>query len=297
MARSPERNVKTSYASMSADRYDYEPSYAFSPVWEFGAGLHCHDFFEIYIHLRGAKYYCIDDNVYPIEPYQLMIVPPFTLHGHVGAYIPVNYERDFLYISPATLKKAGANVLDLDGFLRKCATRGQYQYLMSKEDAETCTQLLKDMMVGLNDTTPIGKFSNYSRMLNFLQIVCQTVQRSTKEAKPVVVNEAMQEVLTYINEHYTQPLRLESLARRFGVSVSYLSHEFGKYTGRSVYDYVLYRRVLQAKEMINSGVPLNEIAYQSGFSDYSSFLRSFKKIAGISPNAYRKMTLKFEEGV
>lgn len=58
---------------------------------------------------------------------------------------------------------------------------------------------------------------------------------------------------------------------------------------RSVYDYILYRRVLQAKEMIHSCMNLNETAYRCGFSDYSSFLRSFKKMTGMSPNAYRKM--------
>ena len=126
-------------------------------------------------------------------------------------------------------------------------------------------------------------------MLNFLQIICQNVQRSARETKPVIVNRAMQEVLSYIDEHFTQPHRLETIARRFGVSVSYLSHEFVKYTGRSVYDYILNRRVLQAKEMIYSGVLLNEVAYRCGFSDYSSFLRCFKKMSGMSPNAYRKM--------
>ena len=51
---------------------------------------------------------------------------------------------------------------------------------------------------------------------------------------------------------------------------------------------MLYRRVLLSKEMINSGIPLNEVAFQCGFNDYSSFLRAFTKIAGASPSAYRK---------
>lgn len=290
MPNKEEMTKRSSYSAMGQGRYDYEPTYAFSPVWQFGAGLHCHDFYELYIHLNGAKYYCIDENVYQIEPNQLMIVPPFTMHGHIGSHTPVNYERAFLYITPSLLKSAGANVMDLDSFLSKCGSRKQYQHLMSAEDAQNCTFLIKEMMAGLNDTTPMGRFSNYSKMLSFLQIVCNTVQLSSSEAQPVVVNEPMQEVLSYINEHFTQPLKLENLAHQFGISVSYLSHEFGKYTGRSVYDYILYRRVLQAKEMINSGVNLNETAYRCGFGDYSSFLRCFKKMSGMSPNAYRKMT-------
>lgn len=293
--RKPEMAKRSSYSAMGQGRHDYEPSYGFSPVWQFGAGLHCHDFYELYIHLQGAKYYCIDESVYEIEPNQLMIVPPFTMHGHIGAHTPVNYERAFLYITPALLKSVGANVMDLNGFLSKCGSRRQYRYLMTSEDAQCCTALIKEMMFGLNDATPMGRFANYSKMLNFLQIICNTVQLSSSEAQPVVVNEPMQEVLTYINDHFTQPLKLETLARQFGISVSYLSHEFGKYTGRSVYDYILYRRVLQAKEMISSGMNLNETAYRCGFGDYSSFLRCFKKMSGMSPNAYRKMAKNLQE--
>ena len=51
---------------------------------------------------------------------------------------------------------------------------------------------------------------------------------------------------------------------------------------------MLYRLVLLAKEMINSGVPLSDVSFQCGFNAYSSFLRAFTKIAGVSPSAYRK---------
>lgn len=95
------------YSPMSSGSHDFEPFYAFDSIWNFEPGLHCHDFYELYLHIRGAKYYCIDHQVYPLENNQLIIVPPFTLHGHIGTIAPRDYERAFLYISPAALKKAG----------------------------------------------------------------------------------------------------------------------------------------------------------------------------------------------
>ncbi len=88
------------------------------------------------------------------------------------------------------------------------------------------------------------------------------------------------------------PIKLDELARKFGISTSFLSHEFVKYTDRSVYDYVLFRRVLMAKQMIAAPLTLNEVAFQCGFSDYSSFLRAFTKLAGMSLSVYRKVAQK-----
>jgi AraC-like DNA-binding protein len=79
-----------------------------------------------------------------------------------------------------------------------------------------------------------------------------------------------------------------AIAKRFGISVSYLSHEFTRFTNRSVYDYVLYRRVMLARQLMQTDLSLNAIAYQCGFNDYSNFMRMFRKLVGTSPSQFRK---------
>ena len=111
----------------------------------------------------------------------------------------------------------------------------------------------------------------------------------------VVSNSIIQDVLAYINSHYTQPLKNDELAKAFGVSVSYLSHEFARFTNRSVYEYILYRRVMLARQLMQGEATLNDIAYQCGFNDYSNFLRIFNKMVGVSPSAYRKQLKQSRE--
>ena len=82
-------------------------------------------------------------------------------------------------------------------------------------------------------------------------------------------------------------MTLKRLSERFGLSASTLSHEFRRYIHHSVYDYILYRRIMLAKRMLFGSAPLSEIAYRCGFGDYSNFLRAFRKMNGISPNNYR----------
>ena len=98
----------------------------------------------------------------------------------------------------------------------------------------------------------------------------------------------MQRVMAYINEHYAQPLTLDEIADAFFISKSYLSHEFVRYTNTSVYEYIQFRRICGAKLLIASGVTLTDAAFQCGFNSYSSFLRTFRKTAGISPTDFQR---------
>ena len=279
--------TRSSYSAMGNNRHDYEACASFNEEWGL-YGLHCHDFYELYIHFHGAKHYCIDNKVYPIDANHLMIIPPFRMHGLIGDHILEDYDRCFLYISPSMLKICGGSQINLDTFFTQYTQQGTCQFRMTVEEGAQCRAILASLQNTQDSSSALARFDNYAKLVQFMSIICQVISRSNETVEPIVVNEAMQEVLAYINHNYTSTIKLESLARQFGVSVSFLSHEFVKYTGRSVYDYVLHRRVLQAKEMINSAMPLGEVAYQCGFNDYSSFLRAFTKLAGMSPSAYRK---------
>ena len=126
-----------------------------------------------------------------------------------------------------------------------------------------------------------------------LNLLCRTMRDTSPVEGEDFGNGIIQEILSYINNHYTQPIRIENLARSFGVSVSWLSHEFTRFTNRSVYDYVLYRRVMLARQQMLGNASLNDIAYQCGFNDYSNFLRSFGKTVGMSPSQYRKQLKQY----
>lgn len=65
-------------------------------------------------------------------------------------------------------------------------------------------------------------------------------------------------------------------------------HKFKKETGYTVYNYILQKKLITAKDLIKSGNPIVKTSLQLGFNDYSSFLRSFKKSFGISPKDFQQ---------
>ena len=129
--------------------------------------------------------------------------------------------------------------------------------------------------------------------MNAMNLICQTMGSAEAVEGTEVSNSVIQNVLAYINNNYNQTIRISELAKRFGISESYLSHEFSRFTRRSIYEYILYRRIMLARQMMLKDTSLNTIAYQCGFNDYSNFLRSFTKMVGVSPSQYRKQLRRF----
>lgn len=249
---------------------------------------HCHDFYEFYLHIHGGQYFGLDNSLYQLEPYQCFIIPPFFMHGLICSNDMKGYERAYLNISPEVLKTLGCGQIDLDQFFRSRTARGENIFRMSPADAKTLLPWIDQLQADGENAAALDCFRNYTTLMNVLNLICRAIPQSPALATSVISNSIIQEVLTYINSNYTQPLKMDQLAKQFGISVSYLSHEFVRFTNRSVYDYILYRRVMLARQMMQDDISLNTIAYQCGFNDYSNFLRMFNKLVGMSPSAYRK---------
>ena len=97
-------------------------------------------------------------------------------------------------------------------------------------------------------------------------------------------------VLKYIEEHYTDPIRLEDAALLVTLNPAYLSNIFKKETGENFVDYLNSYRIGQARELLkDSNLSINEIAYSTGFQDARYFSKLFKKYVGITPKDYRKI--------
>ncbi len=252
--------------------------------WEY----HSHDFYEFYLHIRGADFFCLDNDRYPLKPNVLVLVPPFSMHGLDNDGVVNDYERGYLNLSSEKLKELGCGQLDLDAFFRTYTSRGNFMVQLSESEAGEAVRLLDRVQEQSPASSPAERYRICAMIISFLSEICDIMSRSAPIAAAVTPNTLMQDVLTYINNNYTQPISMNDLARRFGISVSGLAHEFSRYTRRSVYDYVLYRRIMLAREMISTPMSLSTIAYQCGFNDYSNFLRSFHKMVGMSPKEYRQ---------
>ena len=91
--------------------------------------------------------------------------------------------------------------------------------------------------------------------------------------------------LAYIEQNYTESIDVAAVAGALYVSRSTLSHVFAKELGVSVHHYITDKRLLKAHLLLLGGASAGEACAASGFGEYSSFFRLYKKRYGKTPSA------------
>lgn len=99
----------------------------------------------------------------------------------------------------------------------------------------------------------------------------------------------IQQSVHYAQEHFREPVTLESAARMLGISTNHLSRCLRKYLNQSFLDIVMQFRMRQAlRDVENTDKPITDIAYDNGFSSASAFITKFRTQIGCTPLAYRR---------
>lgn len=94
---------------------------------------------------------------------------------------------------------------------------------------------------------------------------------------------------SYIENHISDKIVLEEIAKHCNVSYHYFSKTFGLITGYNLKEYIRNRRItLASYDISNTDERIIDIAFKYGYSSNEAFSRAFKKIHGINPSKARK---------
>lgn len=249
---------------------------------------HYHDFNKIIFFISGHITYFIEGKAYELKPWDILFVSSSEVHKCV-IDPSVVYERIVIWINPGFLEnhseecslftcfghagERNKNLLRLDN-----AVLNDVKMLLSRlEDA--CRNS------GFGQT--ILKNSIFMHLLVLLTRELLG-KGDAKDVHDTVIDENIQNVLNYINTNICVDLSIESLADRFYLNRYHLMHKFKQQTGYSVHSYILQKRLMKADTLIKSGIPAGQACEESGFNDYSSFVRAFKKMFGLPPKSRAK---------
>ena len=120
-------------------------------------------------------------------------------------------------------------------------------------------------------------------LLAEISLMCQTLRPSTPDSS---ASGTITDIIRYLNEHLTEPVTLDELSGRFFISkILYEPSQFKKATGTTVMDYLIYKRIVMARQLMLNGFTAADAANETGFGDYSTFYRAYQKGDGMPPRS------------
>jgi AraC-like DNA-binding protein len=247
--------------------------------------VHHHDFFEVYFLLGGEVSFRVEGRTYTLKPGDMLLINPQELHQALIDRDTI-YERMVLWIDRGYLAELSAAGMDLAAcFDTRLPTHTNLLHPNKMQRAEL--QGLLEKLAGEFYGDGLGN-SQYAQglLLQFLVEVNRLALAESKQPISAEETDMVDQVLSYIGAHFTEDISLEMLSNTFYVSKYHLSHEFSKRVGTGIYRYIMFRRLMHARELLEGGTPPGEAYGQCGFGDYANFYRSFKSFYGVSPREY-----------
>lgn len=270
--------------TMTEKYFEYHHTYNESPP---SVEFHQHPFYEIFFFLSGNVTYTIEGKSYKLRPGDILLTNSSDIHRpDIQEGKP--YERIVIWLADdffMMLKDFYGE--DLSACFTDAASK---DYRLIRPDNQNitrlktlCTQISK----AKNSTEPGSRALASAYLTEFLVQVSRAYYETPDSVKcDVTENEKINQIVLFINENLAGDLSLGNLETHFYISKYYLSRQFKQFTGLSLYQYIIKKRLIAARNLLRNGSTVMEACLQSGFNDYSNFLKAFKREFGKNPSNY-----------
>jgi len=220
--------------------------------------LHNHIYYELVYYLDGFGETNVGGKHYEFSPDSFMVIPKLISHDEIH--------------------KTGCMV-----FVLRFDTSEYLPQFFSLDDTK---EVYKIVCAILKETT--CQPNNYKEMIDVkLRELVLTLKRKSCIKAPQVKDFSY--MINYISENYHEKISLYNCAAQLNLSYDWFQHKFKEITGKSPQNFLLERRLEQAKSLLlQEGLNCSEIAYRCGFSTSAQFSMQFKREYGITPIQFRQ---------
>lgn len=231
--------------------------------------LHCHGFYEIYYFVSGHVDYMVEGTHYSPKPGTLIFFKPGSIHG-VKIHGDREYIRYTFHFMPDIIPPEHREVL-FSPF---------YEETVYHENVELFSCF--DYVLAAGDLPKkVREMAVACRFEALLTELYAIKSHQGEGSTPAA--DLSGTIVAYINEHITEDISLDELAKSFFISKSQLNRIFRKSMDTTVGNYISLKRVNIARQLLHSGETAEAAAAAAGFRDYSTFYRTYRRILGHSP--------------
>lgn len=251
--------------------------------------IHSHNFYELIFVIKGEIQYLLDGKRFRIQPGDIILIPPTIIHQPLFPEpLAEPYERFVLWMDLPFWERCVEEHPDMNFAFCQCQKRNSY-LLRSPRPTWTGLFVAANLLNNEFNKKQLGWETIAKAMtLSLMVHINRTYYYQDISFPDAEKANLMDDICLYITSNLSKRLTLESVAQHFLVSKSTICHMFSKQFHVSFYQWIIHQRLITAKNGILSGVPLKDLWEDCGFSDYSSFYRSFKKEFGVCPKEFQK---------
>lgn len=257
------------------------------PTEQLNALIHYHECFEIIFYISANIEAYIDDIHYDLHSQDVLVVPPRKLHKIIYPE-KQNYIRYVFYFTEDHIKNAFSPTL-VKKALHLFLNRSYQKASLSVPDFIRINSLFSNMYHHKSQLSPANLYllNTYSSViLQELYVIFKNLpayEKAETDMSPV------EQILKYINGHYSEGISLEDFEKIFYLDKSYICRVFRKTMGISLVNYLQHKRILEAQQLLlNSDESIIDISLECGFNNIQHFYRVFKKVTHLTPNEFKK---------
>lgn len=266
---------------------DYEISYYVDTHFS-NVALHSHDFYELYFYISGNATYVVDGYIYELETNDIMLISPSNLHQLNNIDNQKSYERIVLWLNTKYINKLSTSSTNLLAAFNKanCINNHLFRnYIKNNEIKELLINLYE-----LNNSKEFAREIKQEIIIKKILIILAEYSIYNIHKPQSESQKHMSNVIDYINSNLNKDLSLDKLAKACFISKYYLCHLFKSTMNVSLHRYIVKRRLIESKLLIEKNLPIHIVSEQCGFRDYTHFFRAFKQEYGITPKQYYNFT-------
>lgn len=250
--------------------------------------MHYHDHFEILFYLGNQCQFIVNDTSYTLYNGDIMIIPPNVPHL-MSSEEGINNTR-YICMVPENLihQYAMVNENQREDINQFYSEPGHYR--LDKENLDKTINHLSKILTysdgEVGDTAFVTAYHLYHSLMNVYH--AKKIPSMSGDYKD---DKHFSHIIYYIDQHFKESdLQLDRITQVFDISPYYLSKLFRKEMNQNFHEYLIEKRANYAAQLINhmstNKMSLQDVSNASGFGDYSTFYRSFKKVYNTSPKKY-----------
>lgn len=251
--------------------------------------IHWHTALEIIHPLQNEYTVKTNGDTIIFHPGDILLIPPGELHA---LFAPPEGKRLILQFDYSLF----AGMTGMDSLLHMLRPYRIIRKTEASQEAASLSGLLHEILEEYQSEDPFREPSVHSLLLRFFVTLARaevTDAGKFPELSPSKQQEYIEKFMAicdHINEHCTEPLRIDDLARLAGFSRYHFSRLFKQFTGVSCHEYLTGRRLAYAERLLLSPeLSVAEVAMRSGFNSLSTFNRIFRSRKHCTPSFYKSL--------